>query len=208
MIDFVYFDLGNVLVNFDHDRGCRQVASLAHLTPERVRSIIFDSELQAAYEAGRLTTKEFCEEFNRRAGTRLETAAFAQAASDIFWLNDPIWPLIDQLLLEERRLGVLSNTCDAHWAWVTGHLVPELCQKFDEIVLSFEEGVAKPDSRIYELAAARAGVAPERIFFTDDRPENISAAQHAGWQAHLFESAQQTADTLASLGVTVKFSSE
>ncbi|GAA3507632.1 FMN phosphatase YigB (HAD superfamily) [Streptosporangium album] len=38
-------------------------------------------------------------------------------------------------------------------------------------------GMAKPDRRIYELAAERAGVAPERCLFVDDRLENVEAAR-------------------------------
>lgn len=58
---------------------------------------------------------------------------------------------------------------------------------FDDIVVSGEECVAKPDPRIYEIAEARFGHPPHTLFFTDDNPANIAAAKSRGWQAHLFE---------------------
>jgi putative hydrolase of the HAD superfamily len=46
----------------------------------------------------------------------------------------------------------------------------------DHVVSSARVGVAKPDPLIYEIAAARAGVAAQRCLFVDDREENVEAA--------------------------------
>jgi putative hydrolase of the HAD superfamily len=61
----------------------------------------------------------------------------------------------------------------------------------------------KPDARIFELAIQKAGVAPENIFFTDDRTENIEAAQRAGIQALLFQSETQLKRDMLSRGMAV-----
>ena len=58
---------------------------------------------------------------------------------------------------------------------------------FDDIVVSGEECVAKPDPRIYEICERRFGRAPQELFFIDDNPANVAAARARGWQAHLFE---------------------
>lgn len=47
-------------------------------------------------------------------------------------------------------------------------------------------GVAKPDPRIYEIAAERAGVPMDRCLFVDDRLENIEAAVALGMTGVLF----------------------
>lgn len=57
---------------------------------------------------------------------------------------------------------------------------------FDDIVVSGEECVAKPDPRIYEIAERRFGIPPEALFFIDDNPDNVAAAAARGWQAHRF----------------------
>ncbi|MGE7390457.1 HAD-IA family hydrolase [Streptomyces sp. NPDC004126] len=46
----------------------------------------------------------------------------------------------------------------------------------DHVVSSAREGVAKPDPEIYAIAAERAGAAPQRCLFVDDRQENVEAA--------------------------------
>ena len=58
---------------------------------------------------------------------------------------------------------------------------------FDDIVVSGEECVAKPDPRIYQICERRFGRAPQELFFIDDNPANVAAARARGWQAHLFE---------------------
>jgi putative hydrolase of the HAD superfamily len=51
---------------------------------------------------------------------------------------------------------------------------------FDDIVVSGEVRVAKPDQRIYALAAERIGLAPEECVFVDDLEPNVTAAREAG----------------------------
>lgn len=58
---------------------------------------------------------------------------------------------------------------------------------FDDIVVSGEEKVAKPDPRIYEISEKRFGHEPQALYFIDDNPANVAAARERGWQAHLFE---------------------
>lgn len=53
----------------------------------------------------------------------------------------------------------------------------------DHVVNSARVGLAKPDPRIYRLAAELAGTAPERCLFVDDSEENVAAAAALGMRA-------------------------
>jgi len=70
-------------------------------------------------------------------------------------------------------------------------------------VLSHEAGAVKPEPAIYELAAARAGVEPGRIFFCDDLPGHVAAARAAGWDAEVFASAAMLSGQLARRGLAL-----
>ena len=50
----------------------------------------------------------------------------------------------------------------------------------DHVVNSARVGLAKPDPRIFRLAAELAGTAPERCLFVDDSEENVAAAAALG----------------------------
>jgi epoxide hydrolase-like predicted phosphatase len=68
------------------------------------------------------------------------------------------------------------------------------------IIYSHEEGVAKPDQRIYALACERLGVRPEEVVFLDDVERNVAAAAAYGMHAILFfDNAQAIADINALL---------
>lgn len=70
----------------------------------------------------------------------------------------------------------------------------------DLIVYSHEEGIAKPDRRIFELTCARLDVQPGEMVFLDDAEPNVMAARELGIHALLFrETAQAIADITACL---------
>ncbi|TDV47779.1 HAD family hydrolase [Actinophytocola oryzae] len=50
----------------------------------------------------------------------------------------------------------------------------------DEFVLSYVEGVVKPDPRIFRIACRRLGIAPERALMVGDSPEADGGAASAG----------------------------
>jgi putative hydrolase of the HAD superfamily len=69
----------------------------------------------------------------------------------------------------------------------------------DDVVNSSLVGVVKPDRRIYEIAAERAGVPAGRCLFVDDREENITAAAELGMSTVLYRSAAGLEEALAPL---------
>lgn len=72
---------------------------------------------------------------------------------------------------------------------------------FEDIVVSGDEKVAKPEPRIYEIVEQRSGCSGSQIFFTDDNISNIQAAQKRGWIAHHFTSAPDLAQKMGELGL-------
>lgn len=57
----------------------------------------------------------------------------------------------------------------------------------DLIVISSEEGIVKPDPRIYRLVAERLGLAPGECLLIDDSLANVAGARSAGMHAILHE---------------------
>ncbi len=201
-IKFVYFDLGNVLLNFSHDRMIDQVAAVCGVTSNVVQQYMFDNDLENRYETGELNSVQFHAEFCGLIQKDCNLNDFLTACGDIFWLNEPTIPAISQLAQLNLRMGILSNTCEAHWDFAMKRF-QALSQIFPVRVTSFEARSMKPDCGIYQVAIEQAGVSPGEIFFTDDKPENVQAAQDAGIDAVLFTSANQLLRDLAKRGVAV-----
>lgn len=76
--------------------------------------------------------------------------------------------------------------------------------EFDRAWVSGKMGVMKPDPAIYAALEAESGVAPGRLLFTDDRADNIAAAEARGWQVHLFDGWEGWAARLVAAGLLDK----
>jgi HAD superfamily hydrolase (TIGR01509 family) len=59
--------------------------------------------------------------------------------------------------------------------------------RLKHVVVSGEVGLMKPDPRIFQLAAERAGLAPAELLFVDDSRRNTDAAAALGFDVHLFD---------------------
>ena len=73
--------------------------------------------------------------------------------------------------------------------------------EFDREYVSGRLKVSKPDPRIYQAVEEDCGIAPDRLLFTDDRADNITAAARGGWRTHQFESWQGWAARLVAEGL-------
>lgn len=201
--EFVFLDLGNVLFAFDRGRAFRQMAAVSGATTEAVEAAVMGSGLQADLEAGRIDWPAFHAEFGRRTGTTSDSAALARATSDMFTLKAEMIPVLAGLERIGCPFGILSNTCGVHWDHLLAGGWAPLTGAVSRIVLSYEVGAAKPDRRIFAAAAAAAGVAPERIFFTDDLPEHVAGARACGWDAELFTTAGSLVAALHDRGLNL-----
>jgi putative hydrolase of the HAD superfamily len=199
---FFYFDLGNVLINFSHQTAARQMAEASGCDFDKVWAVVFDGSLQTDLETGKIDSAQFCERFRQATSTRVSDSQLIRAASEIFWLNPAIVPIVGQLAAAGYRLGVLSNTCQAHWdhVWNRFGLVRYF---FSVVMLSFQHGVMKPDPAFFHAAIHECGCRPEQIFFVDDRPEHVAAAKSVGIDAVTYVSAVDLGRQLAARGVLI-----
>jgi putative hydrolase of the HAD superfamily len=200
--DFVFLDLGQVIVSFDRNRAIAQASTISGADPAVVAQVLLDPALVDAVERGRIDWRGFHEEFCRRTGTIPAPARLAEAVSDMFSLSIDMLPVLARLSRCGCGLGILSNTCGPHWDHLSRVArYGSLSKGFDAIILSHEVGCRKPEPEIFAVAAARAGVSPGRIFFTDDIEEHVVAAREAGWDAEVFRSAAGLAEALARRGL-------
>lgn len=104
-------------------------------------------------------------------------------------LNTQLTLLITEQLKAEYNIGLLSNI-GRDWIhdFFDRHQMHEL---FDAVVLSGEEGIAKPNPEIFRLMAERLGLDPSECLMIDDIAANCEGAEIAGMQAiHYLDNAQ------------------
>ena len=92
--------------------------------------------------------------------------------------------IIDELK-SNYKIGFLSNASDD---WMNDLFTEEQRALFDDVVLSFRVGIAKPDKAIFELAAERLGVNTSECVFIDDLERYCEGAREAGMRALQYSS--------------------
>jgi putative hydrolase of the HAD superfamily len=98
------------------------------------------------------------------------------------------WSWDEQLLGCIARPGSRMRTAIVSNAWphARARLAADgVADLVDDIVLSCEAGVAKPDRRTFELALGRLGAEPGQALFIDDTPGHVAAAQALGMAGHV-----------------------
>jgi putative hydrolase of the HAD superfamily len=92
------------------------------------------------------------------------------------------------------RTGLISNS------WGTHRYPHELfAELFDGLVISGEEGMRKPSTRMYELGAERAGIEPSLCVYVDDLPFNLPPAEKLGMATVHHTSSETTVPELERL---------
>ncbi|MEK6248262.1 MAG: hypothetical protein N2C12_08790, partial [Planctomycetales bacterium] len=84
MPQFIYFDLGNVLLYFDRSRQFRQLGSVLGISSARVARIVEDHDLMVRCETGLLSPREVYQIFCDAAETQCDFEELQFAGSDIF----------------------------------------------------------------------------------------------------------------------------
>ncbi|MDR3669217.1 MAG: HAD family phosphatase [Holophaga sp.] len=197
----ILFDLGGVLLDWDPRHVYRSLfADEADM--ERFLAVVCHADWNRRIDAGR----PFAEAILER---QREVPEFAELIG--FWrsrwegmLKGEI-PGTVAILRELKDLGVplyaLSN-----WSAETFPIARArfgFLAWFERIVVSGEEGLAKPDPALFQRAIERCGLVPARTLFIDDSPANIEVALGLGFDPILFTGAQPLREALAARGLAL-----
>ena len=85
--------------------------------------------------------------------------------------------------------------------WRTARAEYDFLGWFDGTTVSAHLGAVKPDAAIYEAVEYATERKGGDLIFTDDRKDNIAAAEDRGWRTHLFEGPDGWAERLVEAGL-------
>ena len=153
-------------------------------------------ELFRQADYGFITAQEFRAQAADLLGVSVE--AFLRMMNNQYRRDETMLAGI-KALRTRYKTALLSNANDA----IIGELfTPQEQQElFDEVVVSSNVGMIKPQKELYELTAARLGVLPEECVMIDDIESNITGAKNAGMQGIVFENRQQYERELREMGI-------
>ncbi|MGR3635003.1 MAG: HAD family hydrolase [Shimia sp.] len=197
-IQAVVFDIGNVLIEWQpenfYDRTVGEARRRAFFTDTDIHThhaqIDAGASLPAMIESLIPQYPDYAHELRMWNDNWNDLAA-------------PAIPHSVRLLnaLADKGVTLFTLTNFGHDNFPLSQAVYPFLTRFDREYVSGRLKMIKPDPVIYAHVEADSGIAPDRLIFADDRPENIDAAAARGWKTHLFDHPQGWADRLVTEGL-------
>lgn len=185
MIKNIVFDLGGVIFRIDKNQAIKRFNEVGFDDAAAYLDAFTQVGIFGDLESGKIDAEQFRQRLSELAGKHLTLDDCAHGWQG--YMAELPQRNLDKLIeLRQRgfRLSLLSNTNPFMMQWARsdafdgrGH---GLDHYFDALYLSYEMGVMKPDSRIFEMMIQGEKAEPQETVFIDDSAHNTQAAAAMG----------------------------
>jgi FMN phosphatase YigB (HAD superfamily) len=184
----IVLDVGGVLVDFDLK------PLIKALSKNRGEKMNFPplaniDKLFLPVQTGEASLGDIIPELNASLGVSMTPLEWHALSCSVFTGEVPGMKEVLRELKKDFFLVALTNTVEVHWTFILKTY--DILRLMDGCVVSYLEGVAKPDPAIYQMVSDRycGGGVPH--FHADDLPEYVEAARQMGWRSEVFRSPVQ-----------------
>ncbi len=168
MIKAIIFDCFGVLVTSSYEPF---KADYLHNDPDLINKFM---QVENRSSRGEITLEEAEKEFAELAGISFQKTADLLTDNP---RNPILLRYIEQELKAKFKIGMLSNVAEDR---ISDLFTKEDVELFDDLVLSFQVGLAKPNTEIFMIASERLELQPEECVFIDDNQGYCTAAESIG----------------------------
>lgn len=194
----IIFDLGGVLLNIDPSITGKELKEMGVQNLPQVLEKLASSRIYERLDTGALSDPGFRDEVRKACDMNLSDEQVDEAWNALL-LDFPA-PRVQMLkeLNENYRIFLLSNTNSIHFISYTKTFREvhgfEMKSLFEQLFLSFEMGVHKPDAEIYNMSLEKGGLKASETLFIDDSLANAEAAVACGLAALHLKSGMEITD--------------
>ena len=169
MIKALIFDNFGVLMDCTHSKLSAMFPKFA----DKIDAINIQADL------GEISDETRDDEIAKLIGSREPVDRVVNAAK----VNRELLDYILELH-KHYKTGILSATGANFWRYFDA---ADLRARFNDVLLSYQVHLTKPNPAIFRLAAQRLGVKTDECVFVDDIPANIAAAENVGMRGILYK---------------------
>jgi HAD superfamily hydrolase (TIGR01509 family) len=185
MIRAICFDLDGVYFTEEWKRGFQKDLITAVWDEGKVLDFLHKSSLMRDLFGGALSPEAFWYQWKRILGLTMSLKEFQALRVSHYYINPEVKELIGQLRNNGYKICTCTNNNAIRIEWLEKRF--SFLQDFDVFVASYQVGVFKPDKKIFEELILKAGVAADKIVYTDDNPERLQWAIDLWINTHLYE---------------------
>lgn len=181
----IVFDFGGVIIDIDPPQCVEAFHQLGFGKAEELIGKYRQGGVFLELEQGNVSSEVFCQTIRHETSQPVTDEQILRAWNSILLGIDPKKLRKLEELHTHYKLYLLSNTNILHWratASMWGGKKPR--DYFDDLFLSFEMHLSKPDKEIFRSVVNRAGILPHETLLVDDSETNCAVARSLGWQTH------------------------
>lgn len=184
----IVLDVGGVLVGFDLKP---LIAALSKNRGEKftLPSLSNIDKLFLPVQTGEASLDDIIPQLNASFRVSMAPSEWHALSCSVFTGEVPGMKEVLLQLKTDFFLVALTNTVEVHWTFLLKSY--EILKLMDGYIVSYLEGIAKPDPLIYQLVVDRYCDGGLPYFHTDDLPEYVEAARQMGWRSEVFKNPLQ-----------------
>jgi FMN phosphatase YigB (HAD superfamily) len=187
----IVLDVGGVLVDFSLGP---LIAALSKNRGDKVAlpPLPDIDKIFLPVQTGESSLDDIIPELNASLGVSMSSSEWQDLSCSVFTGDVPGMKEVLLRLKNDFSLVALTNTVEVHWTFL--QKTYEILELMDGYIVSYLEGVAKPDPAIYQAVMDRYCNGGVPYFHTDDLPEYVEAARKMGWRSEVFRSSSRFRD--------------
>lgn len=177
--DAVGFDFGRVILDYNFRPAAERMGAVCGKTAEQVMAAVNSVERFNAMHVGRMETATFVREVLDELGLGLSHEGFLRMFTQIYPMEQHNLHVVERFAQLAKCVWLFSNITEPHTVYVREKF-PHLLTPFGERAwMSHEVGFMKPNRDCWEWIKAQLP-GHRKLFFVDDREDNVLAANEAG----------------------------
>lgn len=177
----IFFDWGGVVADDPGDDFLTKLLEDIGANPEQIQEVF--QNYMKPFMQGTISEADYWNELRLNYGFIIN-----DSISDEFkkWsgliANEQVLALVDEAKVKGWQTAILSNVIEPTYNVLKS---AGFYDKFDVIIASCKEGVAKPDKEIYEVALRKLNTTARESVFIDDKQRNLDTAAEMGFKTIL-----------------------
>lgn len=181
-IEGLLFDLGGVVIEIDFERALQVWQQWSLLSVEEMRHRFKMDEAYEQHERGEIAASDYFAHLRNLLALDASDPEIVSGWNAIF-LNE-IVETVDYIRAVQNELPcfAFTNSNPTHQiSWMSAF--PRVVESFDQIFVSSELGLRKPEPDAFNAIADATGIHLDAMLFFDDTVENVMGARTLGMPA-------------------------